>query len=251
MKRSDFVAPLLLAFLSTGIAQERNSFATDVPQELASLGKVTTYYYQLEPEQIFEYMILDIKENRSHFSKSLPSYLDKHISHVKLVDGNIYSLNSTENQLQQSASTIENTIAPLSVAAVQATQAFASGTGVVCFTAFNLIVSIQGPSANNINSFTRDCNVLPPTGEASNFFANWARSSLTSTTTGLGRMLSYYGLAYEANYNSSIPNSGLRAVNFKPKTTGVGVEVNGTIYFNTYGSTAVSTEIILHGTKWQ
>lgn len=251
MKKSNFVAPLLLAFLSTGFAQELSTSAIDVPQELASLGKVTTYYYQLEPEQIFDYMIRDIKENRTHFSKSLPSYLDKHITHVKLVDGSIYSLSSNDAQLQQGASAIENTIAPLSIANIQATQVFTSGAGSVCYSSIKLIVSIQGPVSNNSTNFSRDCNVPSPAGEASNFFANWARSTITSTTTGLGRMLAYYNLTYEANYNSSTPNLGLRSVNFRPKTTGVGTEVNGTIYFNTYGGTAVSSEIVFNSATWQ
>ncbi len=250
MKKLIFGASVFFVTLSAWSAQNLPSVNSDVPQELASLTNVTTYYYELQPEEILDYMMRDIQEKRVRFSKTNPSYLDQHISYVKLKDSSFINLKKSDSNLVSEKLFVEN--ADFSLAnSVQSTQSFTSGTGSVCFSYLSLAISIAGPSSNNVSSFSRNCSVPPPSGTAPNFFANWARSTLTSTTTGLGRVLSYYGLTYEANYNSSTPNSGLRAVNFRSKTTGVGVETNGAIYFNDYGSAAVATEIVFHSTQWQ
>lgn len=202
----------------------------DVPVEIRNANSVSTYYYDVTPDRLVELVLQDIQDGRQKFSKSRPSLLDPHIRYA-LAQGKLIDAETGESKLQG--------------------RSVASGTGAMCVTQITQTIPISGiPTFNPQPLVTRSCSLTPPPGEAANFWANWARSTL-NTSVGLGRLFTAYNLSTESNSSSATPSAGLRGVNFRPRNTGPIIETHGTVYFNTYGGTATSTEIIFKSVQWQ
>jgi hypothetical protein len=159
----------------------------------------------------------DLREGRTHFNSAHGSYLDQYV--VKSANGP----DGTPGKFATLATT----------------------TNLICLTTATLHVPTGTSGGGGIDAnMVRSC----APGDAS-IWAQAPRNTI-GTSGGLGKLMAYYGLSVKSNQVGTTATNGLKTAAFGPATMGVGQEVWGQIYVNSWGSNATAVEIFALAANW-